>query len=155
MKQRGGLVLLLLLLLLLFLLFLVGVVRFARVGCPRCGAAGMHLARLRTCALNPAWTAGFRGRSVKFVRAALAGRVRRVRMHAGNALDGPVLRLAKYTPAAPLVHPGGWDKNTSSIFLFGLGSVGPSRPRHCPRPARARASGLDANDASARRRSFS
>ncbi len=53
--------------------------RFARVGCPRCGATGMHLARLRTCALNPAWTAGFRGRSLKFVRAAFAGRARRLR----------------------------------------------------------------------------
>jgi hypothetical protein len=31
-------------------------------------------------------------------------------MQGGNALDGPVLRLAKYTPAAPPVHPGGWDK---------------------------------------------
>ena len=42
-------------------------------------------------------------------------------MRAGNALDGPVLRLAKYTPAAPLVHPGGWDKNTSSIFVVWFG----------------------------------
>jgi hypothetical protein len=31
-------------------------------------------------------------------------------MRAGNALDVPVLRLAKYMPAAPPVHPGGWDK---------------------------------------------
>jgi hypothetical protein len=92
--------------------------RFARVGCPRCGATGMHLARLRTCALNPAWTAGFRGRSLKFVRVTLAGRAWRLRMCAGNALDVPVLRLAKYTPAAPLVHPGGWDKRFLQIFSW-------------------------------------
>ena len=42
----------------------------------------MHLARLRTCALNPAWTAGFRGRSVKFVRAPFAGRARGFRIRA-------------------------------------------------------------------------
>jgi predicted extracellular nuclease len=32
----------------------VAVERFALASCPRCGATGMHLARLRTCALNPA-----------------------------------------------------------------------------------------------------
>jgi hypothetical protein len=37
-------------------------------------------------------------------------------MHAGNALDVPVLRLAKYTPAAPPVHPGGWDKYFLPLF---------------------------------------
>ena len=37
-----------------------------------------------------------------------------------DALDGPVLRLTKYTPTVPPVHLGGWDKYMHLGFLKGF-----------------------------------
>ena len=37
-------------------------------------------------------------------------------MAGSDALDGPVLRLTKYTPTVPLIPPGGWDKYALPIF---------------------------------------
>ena len=39
-------------------------------------------------------------------------------MQGTGALDGPVLRLPKYEPAAPLVHLGGWDKDFLQLLRW-------------------------------------
>ena len=114
------------------------------------GADGIGFrARRQACAFNPAWTAGFRGHSMKVRPRAVCGPRSAPSSTRRQALDGPVCRLPKHPPHRRF-HPA-VGTNASSNFLFGLGSVGPSRPRRCPRPSSTPATRPDANRASTRR----
>jgi hypothetical protein len=104
--------------------------------------------------LNPAWTAGFRGRSMK-IRPVRAGMVRPAPQP--RAAMPSTTRFAYETSPRPPRRKRhlGWRRKTGTFFKDGFGIDGPSRPRRCPRPALTPGTGPDANRGSRCRRSFS
>ena len=104
--------------------------------------------------LNSAWTAEFRGHSFKV----------RPRVHTGRARrhSHPPRRPRRPGLPSPQVHahlaagsPRRLGQIRLQLFSRYFGTVGPSRPRRCPRPTSTPGAGLDANDGPRCRRSSS
>ena len=112
------------------------VCRFALATASVCGRVGRGLALRSRAPESSPGRLGFRGfRSFDVLRAlamlaALNGRGWRT---GGFHPLRPGSLRSKPLPTLPRQHLGGWRK-TISIFLFGIGIDGPSRPRRYPRP---------------------
>ncbi len=104
--------------------------------------------------LNSAWTASFRGHSVKVRPRVPRGRARHL-CHAPRSPRRPGLPSPQVHAHLAAGSPRRLGQTRLQLFSRYFGIVGPSRPRRCPRPARSPAAGIGANHRPRYRRSSS
>ena len=95
---------------------MVCVVRFAQAGYPRLRRGGRALGSTPNGRLNPAWTAGFRGRPVKARPRAARGSLPAPSSHAAMPSTARFVVSPSTRPPHRRDVAGGWDKTFSPPF---------------------------------------